>query len=373
MPARFEEVKIFLLADGGSPHTIKWAKSLAQSGHEIFIFGLARFDTKIYQDFKNIHSYSFGLPVSLTKSGNGSLRKVSYLMSIFKLWQHFFSFKPDIVHVHFVSSYGLLGAFVPAKKIYMSVWGADVYDFPEKGIIYRWLLQFTLLRATTLFSTSKVMAKQVSKFTSKQINVIPFGVDPNRFSPQLVSRMWPEEYLIIGTIKSLEEKYGISDLIKAFSLIRDTHPEKKIKLLIGGIGSKESDYKKLVNVLGINEDVKFTGWIGPELITEYHNQIDIPVFPSIRDSESFGVAVVEACACEKPVIVSRKGGLTEVVEENVTGLVVPAEDPHALAEAILKLINSSSLRQQFGKAGRERVLQHYNWENNVQSMNSFYQ
>jgi glycosyltransferase involved in cell wall biosynthesis len=86
---------------------------------------------------------------------------------------------------------------------------------------------------------------------------------------------------------------------------------------------------------------------------------------SSLDSESFGVAVVEASACEIPVVVSDVGGLPEVVENNISGFIVKSRDPEAAAIAIEKLILSKSLRLKMGNAGRERVLQNYNWTNNV--------
>jgi glycosyltransferase involved in cell wall biosynthesis len=100
--------------------------------------------------------------------------------------------------------------------------------------------------------------------------------------------------------------------------------------------------------------------------------LDISVSVSITDSESFGVAVIEASACEKPVIVANVGGLPEVVEDEVTGFVVPPQDAEATASALEKLVLNKSLRQEMGNAGRQRVQRLYDWKNNVQQMLSIY-
>jgi len=99
--------------------------------------------------------------------------------------------------------------------------------------------------------------------------------------------------------------------------------------------------------------------------------INIAVYPSIK--ESFGVSVVEASSCSKPVIISDIGGMPEIIENNITGLVVKSKDPVKLAEAIEKLVFSESIRQEMGKRGRENVIKNYCWQKNVDQMISFYE
>jgi len=99
----------------------------------------------------------------------------------------------------------------------------------------------------------------------------------------------------------------------------------------------------------------FTGKVNYGEVPKYHNMLTISVFPSIFESESFGVSILEASACEKPVVVSNVGGLPEVVDDQKTGFIVPPKDPEKLAEAIEKLILNESLRLQIGKAGRIMV------------------
>ncbi len=172
-------------------------------------------------------------------------------------------------------------------------------------------------------------------------------------------------------MKLLEEKYGIDVTINAFKHLRVKYPELPLKLLIVGKGTKENDFKDQVKKLNLVPDVHFTGWIPIERVPQYHNYLDISVFPS--DSESFGVAAVEASGCAKPVIVSRVGGLVEVVEENKTGLVVPPRNEKALAEAMEKLVLDPSLRSKLGEAGRNRVMEIYDWDKNLRQMMEFYE
>src|SRR5690606_34807888 len=98
------------------------------------------------------------------------------------------------------------------------------------------------------------------------------------------------------------------------------------------------------------------------------NDWDIFVVPSRFESESFGVAAVEASAAGLPVIVSDVGGLPEVVDHERTGLVVRREDPTALADAIARLIDNPEERQRLGSAGRGKVEEMYDWRKNVEQM-----
>ena len=101
--------------------------------------------------------------------------------------------------------------------------------------------------------------------------------------------------------------------------------------------------------------------------------LDIYVALSTLDSESFGVAIIEASACEKPVVVSNAGGLPEVVEDGVTGIIVPKHDEVSAANAIEKLLLDEELRIQMGQNGRKRVKELFDWNHNVAQMIDIYQ
>ena len=96
-----------------------------------------------------------------------------------------------------------------------------------------------------------------------------------------------------------------------------------------------------------------------------HQQLDVAVYPSVEDSESFGVSVIESQACGVPVIVSRVGGLTEVTVENETGLVVPSRNAQAIADALSRLVDDVTFRKELGANGRQRVVENYSLQHTV--------
>ena len=364
-------MKVLLLADAYSIHTIKWAQGLSKRGLEIAIFSLNFNKKEIdpYQNFNNIKVY-YHTDKNVTKSSYGFV-KLSYLFALPALKKVITEFKPDILHAHYASSYGLLGALSGFHPYIISVWGSDVFDFPNTSFLHKIVLKYNLSVADKILSTSNVMAIETSKYTNKEIIVTPFGIDLDKFKPLSVQTIFNKEDIVIGTIKTLEEKYGIEYLIRAFAIVKNKYNDLPLKLLIVGDGSLRTSLKELAHKLNIDDVTLFTGKISHDLVPIYDNLLSVSV--SVSNSESFGVAVIEASACEKPVIVSDVGGLPEVVANGITGIIVPPRNAEKTAEAIERLILDKCLRDRMGKAGRERVSILYDWNKNVEQMMEVYE
>lgn len=364
-------MRVLLLSDAYSIHTIKWAKSLSERNIAICIFSLSINENDYpYEDNCNISVFSY--EDNNTKSRESNFSKLSYLKSLSYLKKVVEDFKPDIVHAHYASSYGMLGALLDFHPYIISVWGSDVFDFPNITFLHNLALKYNLSKADKILSTSNVMAIETKKYTNKDVVVTPFGIDLEKFKPLEVDSLFSEDDIVIGTIKTLEEKYGIEYLIRAFAIVKRRHRELPLKLLIVGDGSLRNKLEELTINLGIAEDAIFTGKIKHDLVPKYANMLSVSVSVSVSNSESFGVAIIEASACGIPVVVSNVGGLPEVVEDTVTGYVVPVRNPEETADAIEKLILDDELKARMGKAGRERVKQLYDWNKNVDQMISIY-
>lgn len=362
-------MKLLLLSDPNSVHTIKWAKSLAQNDIEIIIFGLGDFTVNDYDEISNIEVKTLNEKVTRDE---GALSKLKYLKALPLVKGIIKDFKPDIVHAHYATSYALLGALSGFHPFVLSVWGSDVFSFPLKSPIHKMMLKYNLKKADKILSTSHVMAKETKLYTNKDIEVTPFGIDMQQFRPMEVESLFDENDIVIGTVKTLEDKYGIEYLIRTFKIVSDKYLNLPLKLLIVGGGSLESSLKKLVKELNIEDKTVFTGKVPFTDVPKYHNMLSVSVSVSVSNSESFGVAIIEASSCGKPVVVSNVGGLPEVVEDGISGFVVPPRDPRKTAEAIEKLVLDKSLRGQIGRNGRERVNKLYNWEDNVKQMINIY-
>ncbi len=366
-------MKILILADPASPHTIKWVTNLSKKNIEIFLFGLTGYKTGTYSNLPNLKIQTLGMKGKVFTKPDGALSKINYLKALPVIKKIIREFNPDILHAHYASSYGLLGALSRFHPFVLSIYGSDVYTFPSKNIFTKKLFKFNLRAADKILSTSNIMAEEITKYTKKQVEITPFGIDLNIFHPAVrEENLFSENDIVVGTVKSLEDKYGIEYLIKAFKLVKDRHTETSLKLLITGKGTKERELKELVAELRIGDVTTFTGFVDYDNVHKYQNMIDIAVFISTEDSESFGVSVLEASACAKPVIVSDAGGLPEAVEKNITGLIVKKKNIMQTADAIEELLFNNELRLRLGENGRKRVSKKYNLEDNVLQMLGIY-
>ncbi len=360
-------MKLLLLSDPNSVHTIKWAKSLAKNNIYILIFGLGDYSVEDYKDIPNIEVKTLNEEVTSSES---AFYKLKYIKALPIIKQIIKDFKPDILHAHYATSYGLLGALSGFHPFILSVWGSDVFSFPSKSFIHKMVLKYNLKKADKILSTSEIMAKETKLYTDKDIEITPFGIDILQFKPMKVDSLFDKDDIVIGTVKTLEEIYGIEYLIRAFKILSDKYPLLPLKLLIVGGGNLETRLKDLARELNIENKTLFTGKVLFNDVPKYHNMLTVSV--SISNSESFGVAIIEASSCAKPVVVSNVGGLPEVVEDGISGFIVPAKNPQKTASAIEKLILDYQLRKQIGKNGRERVKKLYNWDDNVNKMLKIY-
>ena len=190
----------------------------------------------------------------------------------------------------------------------------------------------------------------------------PFGVDLGKFHPGDASG--ENNVFTFGIVKKLEYKYGIDILIRAFHALCQEHPHTEWQLVIYGRGSAEPAFRKLAAEYG--DPVLFQGFIPNGEVPDAMREMDAACFPSIMDSESFGVAAVEAMACGIPVIASDASGFTEVVTHGEQGLLVPKNDVEALKDAMYQMYSfSAERRREMGRQGVARVEERYNVATNM--------
>jgi glycosyltransferase involved in cell wall biosynthesis len=202
---------------------------------------------------------------------------------------------------------------------------------------------------------------------SLHVDVVPFGVDLQRFRPA-EGRPPAGSPLRVGTVKWLEPKYGVDDMIRAVAIARARGHD--VRLSIAGDGTGRSALERLALSLDIEQHVEFVGRIPHDSVPDFMRRLDVFLALSTQDSESFGVSGIEAAACGIPAIVSDKGGLPEVVLHETTGYVVPARDPGAAATRLCELDDDVERRIRLGARGREHVEQNYSWQRCVDALTS---
>lgn len=357
-------MKVMLLTDLNSVHSRKWIKGLSDEGVEVFAFGIAAPADDYYVSLNNVSIAHGGERVSKSFS---VVEKFSYLNVRKSLKQAYNEFRPDIVHAHYASSYGLLGSFLKHKPYFISIWGTDVFVFPKKSILNKVVLKRNLRKATDLCSTSYDMAREASKYTDKKFSVIPFGVDLNVFKPNFKEA---NSSVHLAIVKTLLPVYGIQYLLPAFRQLIDRNENRDFKLSVVGEGDQKNELLQLVNELKLEGHVSFRGFIPNNELPEFYKDVDVAVIPSLR--ESFGVSAVEALACQKAVIASKVGGLPEIVKDQETGLLVEPAKVDELYNAMQLLTDDADLRKNLAARGRMLVEQEFDWKKNVAEMIGLY-
>jgi glycosyltransferase involved in cell wall biosynthesis len=231
------------------------------------------------------------------------------------------------------------------------------------------LLKRNLRRADRIFSTSEIMKAEVRKLGMQNVVVTPFGVDTNVYKAQELPPLFANDVKVIGTIKTLEAHYAIDVLIHAFAQLK-TKYKGPLKLVICGSGTQEQSLRRLAAEQSCANDIIFKGAVAQDEVPAYMNRFD--VFANLSLQESFGVAVVEAMACEVPVVVSDAPGLLEVTANGSCGLVVKRNDADAAAEAMYQLLTDAVLYEQMQEQGRRRVEKEYDWNRNLDEIEKQY-
>lgn len=354
-------MKICYLSDAGSAHTLKWSEFFLEKGYEVIVISLG--------DGEIPGAKVYSCEVEGFRSRSDINKLFIYYSQLSKIKAFIKKENPDIIHAHYATSYGLLASLLDIHPYILSIWGSDIYDFPKKSSLHEKLLRRNLKKADIILSTSEDMKKEVAQYTDKKVLVTPFGVDIDLFKPLEVER-YPD--FTVGIIKSFYPKYGITYLIEAFKMLIDKTGEKNAKLLLGGKGTQEQELRDLTKELGIEDNVKFLGFLNTQGVVEAFNKMDVAVFPSVLDSESFGVAAVEAQACEVPTIVSDVGGLPEATKPGYSSITVEPQNSEAIYEALLTLYEDENLRKQMAKNARQYVIDNYNIEDNFNVVDDIY-
>ncbi|MBL7086416.1 MAG: glycosyltransferase [Candidatus Cloacimonetes bacterium] len=351
-------MKICYLADARSVHTQRWVKSVAAAGHKVVVI------TFRPAEIEGVPVYTIKTPRFIKISPTAPFwSRFNYLFGKRQAKKIVDSFSPDILHAFWVTSYGFLSTRLDHPNYLVSVWGQDITKSPNNWLM-RKIIQFNLSRAKKVFCTSKFLLNKTSVFieNANKLVHLPFGVDLDKFSPKHINHN--QDKIIIGSTKSFEKVYGLEILIKAFSEIHMLHTNTE--LLLVGKGSELLALQNLVRHLEIEKVVTFQSPVNYINIPQILNKIDIFVMPSF--SEAFGVAALEASAVGIPVIGSQVGGIPEVIEDGVTGILVPPGNVEALINALEKLVKSPELRYEYGNNGWKFVQKRYVWEDNVNEL-----
>ena len=214
--------------------------------------------------------------------------------------------------------------------------------------------------------------QRVYKVPAEKITIIAGGVDLERFYPATDRKKIrqhlnvPQEKMILFTVRNLVSRMGLENLIYAVKDVVKTVPD--VYLVVGGEGLLKNDLILLTNELGIENHVKFAGFIPEAELPDYYRMADIFILPTL-ELEGFGLVTLEALACGAPVLGTPVGGTIEILSQLDSKYLFKDTEPESMAELISntcqKFKNNPKLWQDVSSQCRLFVEENYSWEKNV--------
>ena len=286
----------------------------------------------------------------------------------------------DVIHAHWAIPTGP-AAVSAARRLglpsVITMHGGDVYVNPEQGYDFptRWYvrpaLRWTLRKAGALTAITEDCRQHALRAgaPTRSMHLVFNGTDLRRFSPAPAGAADPRfGPTMIFACRQLFPRKGIRFLVEAVAQLKPRFPD--LKVVVAGDGFERPDLIALAERLDIARDVTFLGWVPNSELPQYYRAAALSVIPSLE--EGFGIPAAEAMGCETAVVASDAGGLPEVVEHGVTGLIVPRGDARALAGAIGELLADPARRAGMGHAGRERALRLFDWDRSAEQFEQIY-
>ena len=235
----------------------------------------------------------------------------------------------------------------------------------------RW--ELPLMRAADrIIAVSDEIARSLGHWfgvARERIEVVHNGVDTGRFRPDSERGASIRRALGLGEdeamvlfLSHVTRQKGLHVLLRALTGVRATWP--RVRVVVVGAGDYFADGQALAQRLGVSSQVLFVGEVDHERAPEYLAACDVFTLPTLRQ-EGLPFALLEAMACQKPVLASRIGGVPSVIRDGVNGVLVPAGDSEALAKGLLSLLADRQLAGRLARSARDTVLRAFSAEHMV--------
>lgn len=375
--------------DGVGSFIYSLMSSLGQLGHDVTV--LAPYDPDVVPDWQSdvaVTRVHFTWPNSWSRLGHahslaGDVRLKWHAYPLVALFSFFSTLAlraevkrhgADVIYAQWLVPGGFIGAMVShltGIPLVVSVHGSDVFVAEKHGILHP-IARFIFRKACHVIACSSDLAQRVAVLGMPQnrITVVPYGVDIERYEPDIRSAeatrgdlSIPDGRKIVMVMGRLVYKKGFSYLLRAIPLVLAQSPGTTF--VIAGEGDLHADLAALAESLGVQEHVLFAGHIPWDQTPRHLAMADVFVVPSILDEagnvDGLPNVLLESMASGCAVVASRVAGIPEVIDDGKNGLLVPQRDEGALAEAICTLLNDASLRQRLGDAARATAVGSMSW------------
>jgi glycosyltransferase involved in cell wall biosynthesis len=291
--------------------------------------------------------------------------------------------RPDVLHAHWLLPNGFIAALASRRlgiPLVVSVPGSDA-QVAGKNPLFRAMARFAFNQADQLTANSSELRDAVVSLGADpaKFDLILYGVDPAELRPDETGvaelrahllggdRTVPNPQspisnppLILLCVGRMVHKKGFDVLLHALTL--PPLAGRNVTVVMIGNGDEKAAWQQLATDLGVDGQVRWVGTVPKNQIGVYYNAADLLVMPSVsKPADGLNVCVLDAMSCGKPVVASNVAGNPLVVIDGESGLIVPEQDPAALASALARLADDHLMRTRMGAAARRRIDEELGW------------
>jgi L-malate glycosyltransferase len=236
------------------------------------------------------------------------------------------------------------------------------------------ITKFSIAQSDAVTAISHYLAEETCRtFGLGGVEVIPNFINAEEYQRRvdegLRARLAPNGEKLLMHVSNFRPVKRIGDCIRAFAQMRKLSPRLRARLVMCGEGPEREDAERLTREYELTDDVLFVGQV-PN-IADYLSVADLFLLPSV--TESFGLAALEALACEVPVIATRVGGLPEVVREGETGYLINLGDTETMAARALEILTDEDKQRRMGARGRAEAIAEFNTEKVIPQYEQLYE
>ncbi|MFH5886308.1 glycosyltransferase family 4 protein [Halalkalibaculum sp. DA3122] len=371
---------------GIAAHVHYLTEALSRQGHKIFLIHVKN-GSQTGDINKEIVSENFFLYTVINNEDQSRLLRVynraKQILRVYKkiIEEHG---KVDIVHQHDLRMCNWAMKFIKRNNVWIWTNHSSGFLKSSRNILQQYYLKFLYKDVDGIITASTERLNKTAEVfgDSSEKKFIPNGVDTNMFFPRQVDKYRnidvniEKDFVVLCPSRMVPVK-GIIYLADAIQSIIKSAPDVKWKFIFLGsdrvFNTDDSYISKIYSTL---EDyiqdgkVKMLGNLPLEDMPKVNNLADIVVLPSLMDAVS--LSALEAMACKVPLVATNIDGLSEIIENEHTGLLVPPKNSEALANAILKLQKNDDLRNSLATSGYDLAVKEYSWDSIAQKTTIFY-
>ena len=391
--------------DTTAPFVESTAETLQEHGIDVTVLtpDTPKFARTAADHTVNLQTYRYFFPrrfqllgYSNTLVNDCKLKRYVYLLApfmflsgIFHLFRLHRKHRFDVIHAQWLLPNGFIGAAL--CKFYklplvITMQGSDML-VAKKNPFFKRMAKWTLKHTAMVTSVTPTFLPELAALgvPDNQRCLIPNGVDPKMFhftgrkerdmtglQEQLSI---PEGDAVVFALGRIVLKKGFDILIQALCIVTQKYPN--VTFIIGGDGTDLQRLKALAEELGVSECVRFPRTIHRADVPTYFHFCDIFTLPAVFDPkgnvDGCPNVILEAMACGKPVVASNISGIPVVVKNGETGILVKEKNVEELAAALVHLLTDTEKREEFGRAGRERILNELTWDKIIEQFKDIYQ